>query len=116
MFEISDRNLAIGAGVTTASELQVVLEARSGTEGRPLTSAALIEWTDRGDVVNRGIAICLGENLTSAWQSGDVIVFWDNGDHSMLVGGEIKHDSEIRVLIEYVKGTPLFNLLDRRVL
>lgn len=31
-----------------------------------------------------GIAICLGENLAKKWQSGDVIVFWPNGDHTTM--------------------------------
>lgn len=31
-----------------------------------------------------GIAICLGESLGGPWQSGDVIVFWRDGDSTVL--------------------------------
>ena len=98
-----------------AGELQKALEDHSGSdddEGRPLISAALIEWTSRGGVVERGIAIVIGENMTKLWQSGDVIVWWDDGDRTMLVGGEIEPDTEIKVF-KFGAG---FNLLDRRVL
>lgn len=43
-------------------------------------SFALIEF--QGE---KGIAILLGENLvTGTWLSGDIIVFWENGDHTIL--------------------------------
>lgn len=45
-----------------------------------LAPSAVIEF--KGE---RGIAIALGENLvTNTWLSGDVIVFWENGEHTML--------------------------------
>ena len=40
-----------------------------------------------------GVAICLGENLSKLYQSGDVIIFWDNGDHGVFDG-----DHEVEVL------------------
>lgn len=59
-----------------------------------LSGAAVIEHE-----FGRGIAIMLGENLkspdrfnTAGWLSTDVIVFWDNGDHTVLP------DAGIRVL------------------
>jgi hypothetical protein len=78
----------------------------------PLTAAALIEWTSRGGAVHRGIALCIGETIAREWQSGDVIVFWSSGDHTMLVGGEIEIETEIKV-IRFGDG---FNLFDRRLL
>ena len=41
---------------------------------------ALIEYED-----DKGIAIRLGENLvTGTWLSGDIIVFWNDGEHTIL--------------------------------
>lgn len=41
----------------------------------------------------RGIAIRLGENLSKKWQSGDVIIFWSNGDHTTM-----DPEDEIRII------------------
>ena len=30
----------------------------------------------------KGVAILIGENLSKTWQSGDLIIFWDNGDQT----------------------------------
>ena len=46
---------------------------------RDLQPTALINY--QGDV---GIAIRLGEVLSKTWRSGDVIVFWPDGDHTTL--------------------------------
>lgn len=32
----------------------------------------------------RGIAFKIGENLSATWQSGDVIVIWENGEQTVL--------------------------------
>jgi membrane-bound inhibitor of C-type lysozyme len=45
------------------------------------SSAALIEHEG-----TRGIAIKLGESLCGPWYSGHIIVFWSNGDHTILPG------------------------------
>jgi hypothetical protein len=45
-----------------------------------LGPAILIQHEREG----RGIAVCLGESLSEKWQSGDVIVFWPNGDHTTI--------------------------------
>ena len=37
-----------------------------------------------GFIEERGIAIRLGCNLSGDYQSDDDIVFWDNGDHTIL--------------------------------
>lgn len=84
--------------------------------GQPLVASALIEWTSRGGTVERGVVICVGENLSQTWQSGDVMVFWYNGDHTLLVGGEIEPDTELRVAFCDTDDGPVFNLLDRRAL
>jgi hypothetical protein len=34
-----------------------------------------------GDV---GVCVKLGENLSSIWQSGEIICFWGNGDHTVI--------------------------------
>lgn len=31
---------------------------------------------------NYGIAFLLGENLSKTWQSGDLLIFWDNADQT----------------------------------
>lgn len=43
--------------------------------------AALIHDPQRG---LRGVAFLLGENLSRTWQSGDLLIFWENGDHTDL--------------------------------
>lgn len=43
------------------------------------TVSALIEYQDE-----RGIAIRIGENLAHNWQSGEIIVFWEDGEHTVL--------------------------------
>lgn len=84
--------------------------------GQPLVASALIEhWTSPSRGV-RGVVICVGENLSQTWQSGDVMVFWYNGDHTLLVGGEIKPDTELRVAFCDTDSGPLYNLLDRRAM
>lgn len=40
---------------------------------------ALIEYNGE-----RGIAFEIGENLSSTWPSGEVIVFWQDGTHTVL--------------------------------
>ena len=30
----------------------------------------------------KGVALIIGENLGDPWNSGDLIVFWSNGDHT----------------------------------
>lgn len=44
-----------------------------------ISPAALIEY--QGE---KGIAIRLGENLASNWLSYEIIVFWEDGDHTIL--------------------------------
>jgi len=100
--------------ITTAVALKGHLEdipADDWRTGQPLVAAALIEWNDE-----RGVVMCVGENLSQTWQSGDVMVFWYNGDHTLLVGGEIKPDTELRVAFWETEQGPVYNLLDRRVL
>ena len=41
-----------------------------------------------------GMAIRLGENLSKMWQSGNILVFWDNGDHG------ICRDDDIITILE----------------
>jgi len=52
-------------------------EYMNGKEG--LQPCVLI-WNETEDLV--GVAIYLCENLNKHFQSGDVIVFWRNGDHT----------------------------------
>ena len=56
----------------TESQLNAILD-----EGI-LSASALIEHDGQ-----RGIAIKLGETLSKTWRSGDVIVFWANGEHTV---------------------------------
>ena len=44
-----------------------------------ISSCALIEHQGV-----RGIAIELGENLSEKWRSREIIVFWRDGDHTVL--------------------------------
>lgn len=55
------------------------LEKRLAEEDVWMSASALIEHEG-----TRGIAIRLGENLSGSWQSGNVIVFWTNGDHTIV--------------------------------
>ena len=32
----------------------------------------------------RGIALLIGERLSKTWASGDIIVFWENGEQTVL--------------------------------
>jgi len=83
----------------TARDLEAELQGAS-------PSAAFIEWTCEHGRMERGVALALGENLTKHFQSGDVIVFWANGDHTALYDehyGDIRPDTEIKVL-EYLFG------------
>jgi hypothetical protein len=105
--------------VMTAGGLKEHLEDIPGDDwrmGQPIVASALIEWTSRGGFVERGVVMCVGGNLSQTWQSGDVIVFWYNGDCTLLVGGEIKPDTELRVAFWTTDDGPVYNLLDRRVL
>ena len=40
-----------------------------------------------------GLAMLIGESLGGAWQSGDLIIFWRDGDHT-----DINPDDEIELL------------------
>lgn len=44
------------------------------------------------------------------------MVFWFNGDHTLLVGGDIEPDTELQVAFWNTNGGPVYNLLDRRAL
>lgn len=44
-----------------------------------VNQAALIEKDGE-----RGIVFKIGENLSATWQSGDVIVFWENGEQTII--------------------------------
>jgi len=57
----------------TPAELKALFD-----EDDELTNAALIEHEGA-----RGIAIKLGESLCGVWGSGNIIVFWSNGDHTI---------------------------------
>ncbi len=57
------------------SELVAKLKEQEDT----LQPAALILDPKTG---NRGVAILLGENLGYTWQSGDLMVFWEDGDYT----------------------------------
>lgn len=41
--------------------------------------AALIDYEGE-----RGIIIKIGENLSSTWRSGEIIVFWEDGEQTIL--------------------------------
>jgi hypothetical protein len=58
----------------TKEELEAQFESDDS-----LAPCALIRF--QGEL---GIALKIGENLTKHWQSGDVIVFWENGEHTVL--------------------------------
>ncbi len=45
-------------------------------------SRAVLFDSDNG----HGIALRIGENLSKDWQSGDVIVFWPNGEQTAVDG------------------------------
>jgi hypothetical protein len=55
------------------------LAAKFKADDRKLTNSAVIEFQGQ-----RGIVIKLGENLGGAWLSGDLIVFWDDGENTIL--------------------------------
>jgi hypothetical protein len=57
-------------------------ELKEMFDNEELTNAALIEHEGA-----RGIAIQLGESLCGPWYSGHIIVFWSNGDHTILPDG-----------------------------
>lgn len=60
-------------------------EFETGMAQCHLSRAALIRNADYRPchhVDGVGVAICLGENFTKLWQSGDVIVFWPDGEHT----------------------------------
>jgi len=74
------------------------LEKRLADEDVWMSASALIEHEGA-----RGIAIRLGETLHRLWQSGDVIVFWTNGDHTILPDE-----------FELVREGDLFDAADKR--
>lgn len=105
-----------GMRIITAGKLKEWLEQFDDREDSPLVSAAIIEWTNKGGRVERGVAMVLGENLAHNWQSGDVMVFWSNGDHTLLIGGEITPETELKVAYCLIGNEPAINILDKRVL
>jgi hypothetical protein len=44
--------------------------------------------TTRVDDGELGVVLRVGENLASNWQSGDIIAFWSDGEHTALDGLE----------------------------
>jgi hypothetical protein len=54
------------------------LKERFNAEHWP-TPCALIEYNGE-----RGIAFYIGEALSSVWRPGNVIVFWEDGEHTIL--------------------------------
>jgi hypothetical protein len=59
---------------------------REGLEDKysdKLSHACLIEHNDYLDNTQRGIMVLLGEPLSDKWRSGNWIVFWSNGDHTI---------------------------------
>lgn len=58
-------------------ELQVLFENYDG-----LGATAMIEHNG-----TRGIAIEIGEVLSATWRQGKIIVFWEDGDHTILPEG-----------------------------
>jgi hypothetical protein len=62
-----------------ANELESLFKIRIEASGRQLP-AAMIEY--QGE---KGIALMLGENLaTGTWLSGDIVVHWEKGEHTVL--------------------------------
>ena len=105
-----------GRKIITAEKLEEYLHNSSDEDGS-LVRAVLFELVcKQSGAISRGIAVEIGENLSPIWQSGDVIVFWDNGDHTMLMGGEIKPETELRVMFWFSGDSPVYNILDRCVL
>ena len=73
------------------------MTAKQLDERLDIPGAALIRWDKRIGVVFR-----IGENLSMQWQSGDLIVLWADGDHTVLHspgGNGIHEDTEVEVLI-----------------
>ena len=54
---------------------ELILELNRQTSIQP---AALV-MDQRG---RKGVAVIIGETLGDSWSSGDLIVFWANGDHT----------------------------------
>jgi len=54
----------------------------NGAQLEELLSGELSQAVVVGHDGRRGVALMVGENLTKHFLSGDVIVFWDNGDHT----------------------------------
>jgi len=48
-------------------------------EKQPCGAAAVIAYQDE-----RGVAYVLGERLSTEWASGDIIVLWSDGEHTVL--------------------------------
>jgi hypothetical protein len=61
-------------------------------EGDSLQPVVLIS-SNAGSGYERGVAIRIGESLSKKWQSGDVMVFWPNGDHTTM-----HPDDEIEII------------------
>lgn len=49
-----------------------------------------------------GTAILIGENLSQNWQSGDIIVFWQDGEATIAPGDYGTPDVEYDLVIEKV--------------
>ena len=75
-----------------------------------ISKAALIEITgssvdmSRYDIGERGVAVDVGENLSPTFLSGDIIVFWGDGEHTCLDG--LEFDVVVENLFERPEGRP----------
>lgn len=65
------------------------------TETHALQPAALVRHVKQDSI---GIAIILGESMGGAWQSGDLIIFWANGDHT-----DINPDDDVELLLSLMR-------------
>lgn len=61
----------------TEAELRELFESTEVT-------MALVAYKDGPLPRGTGVAIELGENLSRTWQSGDIVVFWTDGEHTVL--------------------------------
>lgn len=78
----------------TFEELQKILEKH--------------EWPYRYMLINtnhgRAIVFKVGENISRSWLSGDIIAFWENGEHTCIEGLE-----NIEILNENIFNNSLLN-------
>jgi hypothetical protein len=82
-FREHERNRPLdGAALLTRDELIARLQARR-EQVNTFQPMLIVEY--RGDY---GIAMILGERLSSTWKSGDLIIFWDNGDQTDMGDGQ----------------------------